>query len=280
MDFGEQGIAGVTITLTGTDNLGHSVSLCQQTDSDGAYVFLNLRPGSYYLTRTTQPAATPRASTALVRRAAASWPPTSSSSSFARASTDSTTTSGAAGPPRAPSNPGRPPPSASGTTRTARRCSRHSTAAQGDPNWATGWRRLYPICSAPAPAPATWRARPTPSVAALFQSDFLLKGVKLDAQVLSTALSVYVTNATLDPTKVAAGYGFHRLGRRRWHGDSQCRQQRCRLRRGQQRRLTVLDLLLSTNSQAVRGVLYNGNATLRNQANAVYSAVNQAGDIS
>jgi hypothetical protein len=37
-------------------------------------------------------------------------------------------------------------------------------------------------------------------VAALFQTDFLVKGVKLDAQVLATALSVYVTNTTLDST--------------------------------------------------------------------------------
>jgi hypothetical protein len=35
-------------------------------------------------------------------------------------------------------------------------------------------------------------------LAALFQQGFLLKGVKLDAQVLATALSVYATNATLD----------------------------------------------------------------------------------
>src|SRR5207245_8229177 len=45
-------------------------------------------------------------------------------------------------------------------------------------------------------------------VAALFQQDFLMKGVKLDAQVLATALAVYATNATLDNTGVAAQYGF------------------------------------------------------------------------
>ena len=45
VDFGEQGIAGVTITLDGTDDLGNAVHLSQTTDGDGAYVFLNLRPG-------------------------------------------------------------------------------------------------------------------------------------------------------------------------------------------------------------------------------------------
>src|SRR5205085_10762592 len=39
-------------------------------------------------------------------------------------------------------------------------------------------------------------------VAALFQQDFVVKGQKLDAQVLATALSVYATNATLDSTHV------------------------------------------------------------------------------
>ena len=55
-------------------------------------------------------------------------------------------------------------------------------------------------------------------VAALFQQDFLLKGVKLDAQVLATALSVYVSNATWTRTRNPAKYGF--TVERRWgrHG--------------------------------------------------------------
>src|SRR5262249_47972111 len=49
----EPGIPGVQITLTGTDDLGNSVNLPPQfTDGNGAYVFLNLRPGSYYITET------------------------------------------------------------------------------------------------------------------------------------------------------------------------------------------------------------------------------------
>ncbi|HJT77029.1 MAG TPA: Ig-like domain repeat protein, partial [Gemmataceae bacterium] len=53
VDFGENGIGGVTITLTGTDFLGNAVnSPPQLTDSDGAYVFLNLLPGDYTLTET------------------------------------------------------------------------------------------------------------------------------------------------------------------------------------------------------------------------------------
>ena len=44
--------------------------------------------------------------------------------------------------------------------------------------------------------------------------------------------------------------------------------------------MTVMDLLQATDDQAVNGLLYNGNAARRNQANAVYSALNRAGSVS
>src|SRR5205085_2310243 len=55
VDFGEQGIAGVAIRLTGTDDLGHPVDVSQMTNTAGTYVFLELRPGTYTVTE-TQPA--------------------------------------------------------------------------------------------------------------------------------------------------------------------------------------------------------------------------------
>ncbi len=53
-DAGEGGLAGVTITLTGTSVMG-AVNLTMQTGADGSYVFNNLAPGTYTLTE-TQPA--------------------------------------------------------------------------------------------------------------------------------------------------------------------------------------------------------------------------------
>lgn len=49
------GVAGTTITLTGTDDLGNAVSLTTTTDAAGAYAFTNLRPGTYALAE-AQPA--------------------------------------------------------------------------------------------------------------------------------------------------------------------------------------------------------------------------------
>src|SRR5262249_33227653 len=116
-------------------------------------------------------------------------------------------------------------------------------------------------------------------IAAFFQAAFSQTGPKLDAQVLATALSVYVTNATLDSTQVAAQYGFtvsgDGLGTATFNvgtgGDA--------FGVADNTTMTVMDLLLATDAQAVNGVLYNGNTTRRKKANNVYSALNDAGGI-
>src|SRR5262249_61705301 len=53
-DAGETGISGVTVTLTGVNDLGQPVSRTLTTDADGLYNFTGLRPGTYAL-RETQP---------------------------------------------------------------------------------------------------------------------------------------------------------------------------------------------------------------------------------
>ncbi|MGE3821141.1 MAG: SdrD B-like domain-containing protein, partial [Isosphaeraceae bacterium] len=50
LDGGETGISGVTVTLTGTDDLGNPVNLSTSTDVGGAYSFTNLRPGVHTVT--------------------------------------------------------------------------------------------------------------------------------------------------------------------------------------------------------------------------------------
>ena len=51
----ESGLGGVTVTLTGTNDLGQSVTLTTTTAADGSYSFADLRPGTYTVTETTQP---------------------------------------------------------------------------------------------------------------------------------------------------------------------------------------------------------------------------------
>ena len=58
IDTGESGIAGITVTLTGTDTIGRPVERTLTTDAQGDYLFEQLAPGSYAVTEPTQPAGT------------------------------------------------------------------------------------------------------------------------------------------------------------------------------------------------------------------------------
>jgi hypothetical protein len=118
------------------------------------------------------------------------------------------------------------------------------------------------------------------SIAALFQQDFLQRGVKLDAQLLATALSVYATDATLDSSRAAASYGFTVSGYGVGTATFNVGGNAAAFGVASNTTMTVLDLLLAADRQARDGVLYGGDQTLRSEANNVFSALNQAGGIS
>jgi hypothetical protein len=279
VDFGEKGISGVTVTLAGTDFLGNPVNLSQQTDSDGAYVFLNLLPGTYTITE-TQPAGYAQGIDSV------------GTAGGSLAATDQFRVSLAAGVNGENYNFGEQP-GGSGPVNKGQTAgigfwnNKNGQALILALNGGGGSHQLGDWLAATLPhmfgansGGNSLAGKSNASVAALFQSDFVVKGVKLDAQVLATALAVYATNATLDNTAVAANYGFvvsgNGVGARTWNvgsaGDA--------FGVANNTTMTVMDLLLATDSQAINGLLYNGNATKRNEANAVYSALNQAGSIS
>jgi hypothetical protein len=281
IDFGEQGISGVSVRLTGTDDLGHAVDRTLQTDGDGAYVFLNLRPGGYSLTRTSQPAGyTPGIDS--VGTAGGSLSATVADQFFVPL---------AAGVNGLNYNYGEVP-AAGGPVQKGQTAgigfwnNKHGQAlilalggggtshALGD--WlAATFSHLYGADSGHSLA-----GKSNASVAALFQQDFVQKGVKLDAQVLATALSVYATNATLDSTQVAASYGFTISGNGVGTAPVNVGSNGDAFGVASNTTLTVMDLLLATDAQATGGVLYGGNSTRRSHANNVYSALNEAGGIS
>jgi titin len=278
VDFGEQAIAGVTITLAGTDDLGRPVNRSQQTDADGAYFIGNLLPGSYTLTE-TQPAGYTQGVDSV------------GTAGGSLVATDQFFVQLGQGVDGMNYNYGeRPPPGSSVGT--------GQTATIGFWNNKRGQALILALnggsCSTQL---ADWLAATLPNiygagaggrdltgktnadVAALFQNDFAQRGPKLEAQVLATALAVYVTNATLDPTQVAAQYGFTvssdgvgtatvSVGS---NGDA--------FGVANNTTMTVMDLLLASNDQTVNGVLYNGDTNLRSEANNLFSVLNAAGKI-
>jgi hypothetical protein len=57
VDFGEKGIAGVPVTIAGTDLLGRQVQVSLVTDADGLYSAFSLWPGTYSITEASVPPA-------------------------------------------------------------------------------------------------------------------------------------------------------------------------------------------------------------------------------
>jgi uncharacterized delta-60 repeat protein len=282
VDFGEKGIAGVTITLTGTDDLGNPINVTQTTDADGAYVFLNLRPGNYYLTETP-----PAGYTQGIDTVGTAGGSLSATDQFLI--------------PLGPQVNGLnynfgEQPAATGSVKKGQ------AAGIGFWNNTKGQAliKALPVVTnadGSVTSLANWLAATLPHmfgvyagsnnlagqsnayVAALFQQDFVLKGVKLDAQVLATALNVYATNATLDSTKVAAPYGFTVSGDGLGAAAVSIGGDGDAFGVANNTTMTVMDLLVATDAQSVNGVLYNGNATKRSHAYDVYTAINQAGGL-
>jgi hypothetical protein len=278
VDFGEKGISGVPITLTGTDDLSRTVNLCQTTDADGTYVFLNLRPGTYTITETQQPAGyTPGINTV------GTGGGTVSGAQF-------TGISLTAGENAMNYNYGEQP-AAGGAAHTGQ------TAGIGFWNNKNGQALIKALNGGAGTQLGDWLEATFPHifgaasgsndlagqnnayVASFFQSRFVVHGQKLDAQVLATALAVYVTDSTLDNTGVGTQYGFVVSGNGVATSTYNVGTNGAAFGVADNTVMTVMDLLLAADAQAVNGVLYNGDTTKRNQANNVFSAINEAGSI-
>ena len=117
-----------------------------------------------------------------------------------------------------------------------------------------------------------------PYVASFFQSRFVVHGQKLDAQVLATALAVYVTDPVLDNTGVGTQFGFNVSGNGVATATVNVGDDGTAFGVTNDTRVTVMDLLLAADAQAVNGVLYNGDAARRKEANDVFSGINESGD--
>ena len=91
--------------------------------------------------------------------------------------------------------------------------------------------------------------------------------------------TVYVTDGTLDGTGVEAQYGFTVGGNGVATATVNVGTSGAAFGVADNTVMTVMDLLVAADAQAVDGVLNNGDTARRTKANAVFSAINQAGDL-
>jgi hypothetical protein len=276
IDFNEKAIEGVGVSLTGLDDRGNAVSLTAQTDIDGIYAFEGLRPGQYTLTE-TQPGGFQDGKDKLGSIGGIPGNDVFQSIPVGvgvdginynfgeRVEAGATLTSGQTATIGFWQNK-------NGQNLIKSLNGGESGTQLG--NWlAATYPNLY----------ADLAGKTNAEVAGHYQELFRAKKsvagpAKVDCQVMGTAFAVYVTNSSLAGT-AAASYGFlvtdYGVGIATWNvGTSGAA-----FGVANDSIVTVMDLLLATDSLSSDGKLYNFDALLRTLANAVYSAINEAGDI-
>jgi choice-of-anchor A domain-containing protein len=277
---GEQGIADVTVRLSGFDYLGNAVARTATTAADGTYTFAGLKMAAatgYTLTE-TQPDG---------------WLDGSDRAGTAGGSAGDDVLTGVrvgAG------------VAASGYTFGERydqtsAVSPNQTATIGFWNGPRGQSLLKAFGgSATSTTLGDWLAATLPDlfgsksgtnnlagktnaeVAAFYQGIFSRTGQKLDAQVLAVAFAVYATDSELGGDW-SADYGFAVSAGGVGASVFSVGTSGSAFGVANGSTVRVLDLLRAADARTVKGVLYNGDSTLRTAANVVFAGINEAGDL-
>ena len=109
---------------------------------------------------------------------------------------------------------------------------------------------------------------------------------KVDAQVLATALAVYVTNSALSGN-VATSYGFQVSTNGVGYSTYNVTTNGNAFGVANGSSVTIMDLLLAVNSRTRRGLLFDtddsgtisaSERTFREMANTIFSGINEMGD--
>jgi CSLREA domain-containing protein len=115
-------------------------------------------------------------------------------------------------------------------------------------------------------------------VANFYQALFALPAPQADAEVLATALNVYATTQSLGGNAGTA-YGFAVTANGLGASSFNVGADGAAFGVANNTTRNVYELLLAANQRAVNGVLYNGDATLRQEASDLFDALNSAGSL-
>lgn len=286
----EYAIADVTVTLTGTDIDGNVVNLSQNTDSDGHYMFIDLAAGTYAITETQPAGYVDGIDTAGIGSIAGSVTGNDVFSNIVLDGVDGENY-----------NFGEQANALSaGQTATIgfwqnKNGQNLLNSLNGDENSTALGEWLV------ATFPNIYGAGSTrndltqlsnlsnKNIADHYRDTFKTKakelkqlGItnapKLECQVMATAFAAYVTSFNL-AGDAAAAYGF--LVTANGAGASLFNIGDCGDLFGvaDGTEMTIMDILLSTDSLVLDGDLYGLDAVLRVMANQVYTSINEGGDI-
>jgi hypothetical protein len=202
-DLGELGVGGVSVTLTGTDFNANPVSLPATTGASGYYQFPDLLPGTY--TVSVPGSVTVTKITVGLNGSAPVVVSSAAGLAIAEGTVENVVNFGVQ-------------PAAGDALHHGQ------TAGIGFWNNKNGQALIRSLDGGSGTQLGGWLAATLPhlfgsaghdltqssnaDVAAYFQLLFATRGDKLEAQVLATALSVYVTNSTLAGGGYATAYGF------------------------------------------------------------------------
>ena len=285
MDGGEVGLGNVSVTLTGTDNQGHAVRIAMLTDLDGQYKFSNLRPGTYTITE-SQPVdftdgevtigtaggtivASPSPGTSGVSGIVLAQDVQASGNNFGELAMN-------LGPSLQHGQAATILFWKSSLGQTLIKSFNGSSNSTVLGNWlASNFSHLYGSQA----GSNNLTGKTNSQVAAMFTTLYNLGGMRLDAQVMGLALSMYATNSTLAGT-VAQKYGFlvnaGGVGAATYNvGDSGAA-----FNVATNTTMRIMDILKETNNRSVNGILYNNSAALCSLANLVYVGINTIGGVS
>ncbi len=273
-EAGEAGLAGVTVTLSGTNDLGTIVPITVTTGADGSYRFGNLRPGTYTVTE-AQPAGYTTTGNS-VGTVGGQY-----DGRVVGDTIDQIVLGGAAA--GVEYN--------FGELNAGSALVRGQTATIGFWNNKNGQALILSLNGGPtATNLGNWLAssfgniysnlagKSNAEVAAYFQTLFKQTGQKTAAQFLAGALAAYATNTALAGGAYAAGYGFTVSA----NGTGIATYNVGTLLApfgGPTGQVSIIALIQFVNSKSVDGLLANGNAALLNAINTIFSGINQTGDI-
>jgi hypothetical protein len=274
----DSGLAGVKVTLTGTDYRGRSVSIVKYTRTDGTYTFGNLARGTYKVTESdpsgfedgidslgslggTKPSNDVLASIALSAATDAL------SYNFGERPASYSTLSG-----------GDTQASVfwrGGDGQALIRSLNGSSGAKNLGNWlASNFPNLF---GSSAGSSNNLANKTNSQVASAFAAKFDSSATKVEAEILATALSVFVSSSSLAGGNYGAAYGFIVTSAGisgEWINVGSAGSY---LGVSNNSKLTVFDLLKKTNSKASNGTIFSGDNTKRSAIVALFDSVNESG---